>query len=320
MSMEKAPDVDIRDTFFQAIIDVAREDKDIMVLSADMDAFKLRDFEELFPEQFLNVGVSEQNMINVAAGLALTGKKVFCYSIAAFATLRCFEQIKIHIGSMELPVSIVGAGAGFSFGYDGPTHHGHQDLSSMRLIPEMEIIELSSSEVAREAIKSLVSNPRPSYVRLDKGPFPDSGVIKADFSIGLRIMRSDPSATVAIVSNGYMLRVADEVCDFLVSNGVSTSLVDLFLVKPINTEALQRALTDIDMVVTIEESCTSGGLSTSLLEEREKLPKKWEQLSIGAPNQQFIEYGSREWFHEKYGLTATSIGQKIVDYINKKNL
>jgi len=144
---------DIRDAYFDTILEEVRLNKDILVLSADMDAFSLRVFEKEFPSQYLNVGVSEQNMINVAAGLALSGKIVFCYSIAAFATMRCLEQIKVNICSMNLPVTIVGAGAGFSFGYDGPTHHGHQDLSSMRLLPEMRIIELSSNDLAVKAVE-----------------------------------------------------------------------------------------------------------------------------------------------------------------------
>ena len=143
MSLDKK---DIRDAFFDELYIKGSQNKDIVILSADMDAFSLRKFSKDFPEQYINVGVSEQNMINIAAGLALSGKIVFCYSIASFATMRCFEQIKVNICSLNLPVSIIGAGAGFSFGYDGPTHHGHQDLSSMRLIPEMTILELSSND------------------------------------------------------------------------------------------------------------------------------------------------------------------------------
>ena len=110
-------------------------------------------------------------MINVAAGLAIAGKIVFCYSIASFATLRCLEQIKVNICSMNLPVTIIGAGAGFSFGYDGPTHHGHQDVSSMRLMPEMSIIELSSNDVVEKAVDYVVEKNGPCYIRLDKGLF-----------------------------------------------------------------------------------------------------------------------------------------------------
>ena len=144
--------LDIRDVFFDRLYQLGSQNSNIMIISADMDAFSLRRFANDFPTQYLNIGVSEQNMINVAAGLAISGKIVFCYSIASFATLRCLEQIKVNICSMNLPVTIVGAGAGFSFGYDGPTHHGTQDISAMRLLPEMSILELSSNDVAVNAI------------------------------------------------------------------------------------------------------------------------------------------------------------------------
>ena len=156
--------IDIRDSFFDQLYLKGSTNKNIIILSADMDTFSLRKFSKDFPNQYINVGVSEQNMINVASGLAMSGKIVFCYSIASFATLRCFEQIKVNICSMNLPVTIVGAGAGFSFGYDGPTHHGHQDLSSMKLLPEMSIFELSSNDLAKNVDFS-IEKKSPLYIR-----------------------------------------------------------------------------------------------------------------------------------------------------------
>ena len=143
-------------------------------------------------------------MINVAAGLAIAGKIVFCYSIASFATLRCLEQIKVNICSMNLPVTIIGAGAGFSFGYDGPTHHGHQDVSSMRLLPEMSILELSSNDVAVNAIDYVLEKKTPCYIRLDKGPFPNWSQMESDFTKGYRILR--PLSDVNLISNGFLVR------------------------------------------------------------------------------------------------------------------
>ena len=139
MSLDK---LDVRDVFFDTIYQQCKNDPNLIIISADMDAFSLRKIAKEFPNQYLNVGVSEQNMINVAAGMALFGKRVLCYSIASFATLRCFEQIKVNLCSLNLPVTIVGAGAGFSFGYDGPTHHGHQDLAAMRLLQVTHLLAL----------------------------------------------------------------------------------------------------------------------------------------------------------------------------------
>ena len=196
--------LDIRDVFFDRLYELGSQNSNIMIISADMDAFSLRRFANDFPDQYLNIGVSEQNMINVAAGLAISGKIVFCYSIASFATLRCLEQIKVNICSMNLPVTIIGAGAGFSFGYDGPTHHGHQDVSSMRLLPEMSILELSSNDVAVNAIDYILENKTPYYIRLDKGPFPNWSHIESDFTKGFRIIRS--LSDVNLISNGFLVR------------------------------------------------------------------------------------------------------------------
>ena len=191
--------LDIRDAFFDQIYLRGSDNKDIIVLSADMDAFSLRNFSKDFPNQYINVGVSEQNMINIAAGLALSGKTVFCYSIASFATLRCYEQIKVNLCSLNLPVIIVGAGAGFSFGYDGPTHHGLQDLSSMRLLPEMSILELSSNELAKKSVDFSIENKGPTYIRLDKGPFPEWKEHKISFEKGYRILK--PLNNINLVTN-----------------------------------------------------------------------------------------------------------------------
>ena len=228
MSLDKA---DIRDAFFDQLYFKGSTDNNIVILSADMDAFSLRRFSKDFPDQYINVGVSEQNMINIASGLALSGKTIFCYSIASFATLRCYEQIKVNLCSLNLPVTIIGAGAGFSFGYDGPTHHGHQDLSSMRLLPEMTIIELSSNELAQKAVDFCINNNGPAYVRLDKGPFPEWKNNDVDFSKGFRILK--PLNKINLITNGFMTRTALKVSNTLNSKGIKCGVIDLFRVKPI---------------------------------------------------------------------------------------
>ena len=222
--------VDIRDAFFDHIYEWGTRDQNVVFLNADMDAFSLQRFSKDLPEQYLNVGVSEQNMMNVAAGLALSGKRVFCYCIASFATLRCFEQIKVNICSLGLPVTIIGVGSGFSFGYDGPTHHGHQDLASMRLLPEMTIVELSSNDLAQKAVDFAIENSGPLYIRLDKGPFPEWLEHKVDFSKGFRILR--PLKKLNLITNGYMTRTALKVADSFKAIDINCGVVDLFRVKP----------------------------------------------------------------------------------------
>ena len=274
-----------------------------------MDAFSLRQFANDYPKQYLNVGVSEQNMINVAAGMALHGKKVFCYSIASFATLRCFEQIKVNVCSLNLPVCIVGAGAGFSFGYDGPTHHGQQDLSSMRLLPEMAILELSSNDIAKNAAVYAYERARPCYIRLDKGPYPDWSEFGNDFDKGYRLLR--PLKKWNVVTNGYMTKAACEAVDQLASSGIHCGLVDIFRIKPLPAEFIDALMTQSETLISIEESCLSGGLGTSLAEAMGRLNSNCNLVTIAAPDKQLVEYGTREWFHNKYGLDKLGIFNSI---------
>ena len=308
MSLDKK---DIRDAFFDELYIKGSQNKDIVILSADMDAFSLRKFSKDFPEQYINVGVSEQNMINIAAGLALSGKIVFCYSIASFATMRCFEQIKVNICSLNLPVSIIGAGAGFSFGYDGPTHHGHQDLSSMRLIPEMTILELSSNDIAQKSIDYSIKNKGPIYIRLDKGPFPDWNKHKINFSKGYRILK--PLKKVNLVSNGYMAGKVLNVANKLSKLGLDFGVIDLFMIKPFPQDFISEVINESVKIISIEESCKTGGLGTALSEVIAQNNVDTKLQVIGAPDKQFIEYGDREWFLDKYNLSENG----IIESINK---
>ena len=301
--------VDIRDAFFDQLYLRGSENENIVVLSADMDAFSLRKFSKDFPDQYINVGVSEQNMINIAAGLALSGKTVFCYSIASFATLRCYEQIKVNLCSLNLPVAIIGAGAGFSFGYDGPTHHGLQDLSSMRLLPEMSILELSSNELAQKSVDFSIDNKGPIYIRLDKGPFPEWKESEISFEKGFRILQ--PLQEINLISNGYMISKTLKVANKLNVNGIKCGVIDLFRIKPFPEDLYNDVICNSKKIITIEESCKTGGLGTTLSEVIAQNNKDCELHVIGAPDKQFIEYGEREWFHAKYLLDEKGIMSSI---------
>ena len=164
--------IDIRDAFFDEIYDIASRDRDVIFITADTDAFSLRRYKKDFPDQFINVGVAEQNMVAVSAGLALSGKKVFIYAIIPFITIRCCEHIKVNICSMNLPVAIIGAGAGLSFGNDGPTHHAMQDIAVMRILPEITILNPCDGPSAAACARIAYESNTPVYVRIDKGEFP----------------------------------------------------------------------------------------------------------------------------------------------------
>ncbi len=163
---------DMRDAYFDEICNLAIKDRDVIVLADDMEVFSLRELRKQRPDQFFNMGVAEQNMINVAAGLAASGKKVVIYGISSFVIFRCYEQIKCNICSMGLPVVIVGIGNGFSFSYDGPSHHGIQDFNVMRSLAGMHVFNPCDESSAQLAANFSCQFEHPTYVRIDKRAYP----------------------------------------------------------------------------------------------------------------------------------------------------
>ncbi len=164
---------DIRDAFFERIHEHARQDRNIIFLTADQGAFALEAFRKELPEQFMNVGVAEQNMIGVACGLALSGKHPICYAISAFLIYRAFEFIKLDVCEANLPIILVGAGPGLSYKGDGHTHHAIYDVSIVSLMPNLTIFTPHTPEEAVKAADSALNNPSPTYVRLYSANAPE---------------------------------------------------------------------------------------------------------------------------------------------------
>jgi len=185
----KIADIDIRDAFFDEVYTIASQDSRVIFLTADMGSFSLNRFKADLSSQYINVGVAEQNLVSIAAGLALAGKKVFIYTIASFVTQRCYEQIKIDICGMRLPVTIIGSGPGLSYSSDGPTHHAIQDILIMRALPEMTILNPGDSTTAVAAARIAYRSQGPVYVRIDKGKLPLLYENDEDFSAGLSLLK-----------------------------------------------------------------------------------------------------------------------------------
>ncbi len=301
--------VDIRDAFFDEFYEVGARDKNVVFLTDDMDAFSLRKFKQDFPSQFINIGVAEQNIVNLAAGLAMCGKKVFVYGICSFITMRCFEQIKVNLCSMRLPVTIIGAGAGFSFGFDGPTHHGTQDIAIMRSLPEISIYNLSDSSLASASVHLAYSSREPVYIRLDKGEFPELGSTEDDFSDGFRVLK--PLQPVNIVSTGFMTLQALSVAEELGKRSIDVGVVDLYRLKPVGGTFIQKVLKCSQEIVTIEENSMIGGIGSIVAEmvADEQVNVNIRRLAV--QDKQFIGYGSREWFHDRNHLDVNSLAERL---------
>jgi len=309
--MTKARDIDVRDAFFDEVYNIAQGDRSVIFMAADVDAFSLEKYRKNLPDQFINAGVAEQNMIAVATGLALSGKKVFVYAIIPFATMRCYEQIKANICSMNVPVTIVGAGAGLSFGYDGPTHHAVSDVAIMRALPEMTIFNPSDPATASASARMAHQNGSPSYVRIDKGVFPVLYSDDEDFSSGAAMLRE--GGDICIVATGTMTHRALEVAEEVeAERGISVSVIDVYRVKPVDGKLLLGMLGDCKRVVTLEENTIVGGLGNIMSEILADNGKDVLLKRIALPDEQSFAYGSREYLHKVGKIDKDSIVKEIL--------
>ena len=240
-----------RDAFISEVFERAKRDRDIFFLSADFGAPALDAFREQLPDQFVHCGISEQNMIDLAAGLALDGRKVFCYAMAPFVSLRCFEQHKCSNSMMNLPVCTIVAGVGLGYADAGPTHYATEDLACLRAIINAHVLTASDAEVARLLAADAVDRPRFSFVRLDRQPGIDLSPAPTpdDIRRGYRIMR--PGRKLALVTHGYMLgQTLEAVADGADFDGVA--VIDLIQVKPM-PQGLVDLIGGCEAVMTIEE-------------------------------------------------------------------
>jgi len=249
----------MRKTFITTLLALAEADPDIWLINADLGFSFLEPFAERFPDRYLNVGVAEQNMIGVAAGLALSGAKVFAYSLANFPTMRCLEQIRVDVCYHRAHVVVVAVGAGFAYGSQGYTHHAIEDLAVMRALPGMRVGTPGDRHEAKALVEHFAREPGPAYLRLGRdgepafhaGPLPP-GRLKP---LVLREGRD-----VAIVVTGTILDEAAAAADLLAGSGLSVRMISVPMLKPLDEAGLLAAIEGCSLVVTVEEHSLIGGL------------------------------------------------------------
>lgn len=275
-----------------------------------MSAVELEKFKECFGERCINVGIAEQSGMSIAAGLALERKIVFIYAITPFITLRCIEQIKVDLCSMKLPVTVIGIGAGLGYSADGPTHYAIEDIAMMRALPEMTIYSPSDPVSLEQIVKVAYATPGPKYIRLDKGSYPPIHKAEHDFSVGLAYLRGGKDVT--IISTGTLVHTALAVSNELAKHSVSCRVVDLYRIKPVNSERLLRVIEESRFIATLEEHSIIGGIgsivSEVLADNCSCVPLK----RIGINDLYSFKYGSREWLRSLYGLDVNSVTKTVL--------
>ncbi|OHE57937.1 MAG: hypothetical protein A2Z47_00765 [Thermodesulfovibrio sp. RBG_19FT_COMBO_42_12] len=304
---------DIRDAFFDHLYDLAAKDKNLIFLTADMGALSLERFRNDLGSQYINAGIAEQNLVSVASGLALGGKKVFIYAIAPFITQRCYEQIKIDICGMRLPVTIIGSGPGISYGSDGPTHHAIDDIAIMRNMPYINILNPSDSVLSEAAAGFAYESNDPIYIRLDKGRPPVLYERDITFHDGLSVLKQGQDLT--IITTGIMVHKAFEIVGELARYSIDAAIVDAYRIKPLNDVMMTDIISRSEKIITIEEHSVTGGLGSAvcdLMADRGIL-KPIKRIGIRHVN--CTGYGSREWLHEYYGLDSRSICKEVISWL-----
>lgn len=293
---------DIRDAVFMTVFEAAKKDPNLIFITSDMGAWALSEFRRELPDQFINIGICEQTMVGVAAGLALSGKRVVIYAIIPFLALRAVEQIKVNLCSMALPVMIIGGGPGLAYASDGFTHHGLDDVAIMNTMPNLDIFNPGDPYTARRETEEALSFQNTSYLRLDKGAYP-----------GLESLDSDPNISVlnkgqrlAVLVTGALVHEARDAVDELRHRGMQVGLVYVSRLKPLNNEKLLKALSDYEYLVVVDESPRESGLHCVSHEViNHWAPDKVQRLAM--PSTVNYEYGSRDWLRQRFGLDKAAM-------------
>ena len=302
----------MRGSFALTIEEIAAQDDELMLMTADLATLTgLTRFKEKYPHKFLNVGIAEQNMIGIAAGLAKEGKTVFTTTYSNFLAMRSYEQIRNHLGYMQFNVKVVGSGSGFAMGMSGNTHYGLEDIALMRAVPGLMVVSPADGGETMKAVWEAARYQGPVYIRLT-GAMNAPVVYPEDYQYTLG--KSVPlrnGKDITIIATGTMVHHALEVAKILEAWGISASVIDMHTIKPLDTDAISNACTNSYLIVTVEEHSIIGGLGGAVAEYLCGLPGAPRQLIIGIPDA-FQKVGDYQYLLEQNGLTSPQIAAKIM--------
>jgi len=313
----------MRDAFLECIYHEMKSDNTIFFVSSDFGSPVLDKIREDFPDRFINVGIAEQNLINITAGLAIEGYTVFAYAIAPFITMRCFEQIRVSLALLSevrpMNVSLIGVGAGYSYVVSGPTHQCYEDITIMRALPNFQVLSPADHITASALFDNCISSRGLKYLRFDAQILP---VIYSEnlpsTSDGFHIHQNGDK--VCLIATGFMLHTAFKVAIEVANDGYKLGVIDVFDLTNFSTEKLKTVLKTYSAIVSCEEGFSGrGGLDSMLFEFIAKSDLDIKTLSIGVKPGYSFELGSRDELHEKVGIGTQSILDKIRPFLQNIN-
>lgn len=303
------------DVFSATLFELARQDADILVVTGDSrGSGRLIPFAEALPAQVVEVGIAEQNLVGIAAGLASAGKKVFAVSPACFLTARALEQIKNDVAYSDQPVKLIGISAGVSYGALGSTHHSLHDYAVLRAINNIAIVAPADNFEAREAIKAAAGYAHPIYIRFGKRPMPHVHNATSYFRVGSAIELATGS-DVTFVGTGEPVTHALEACEILERQGISCGVVSMHTVKPLDEETLLRVAARSRALITVEEHSVFGGVGEAcacvLLRNGVTLPFR----IVGIPDEYTVT-GSQSEIFRHYGISAEALAATALELLH----
>jgi transketolase len=308
----------MRDTFVKTLVELAKNDKNIELVTGDLGFGVLKPFWEQCPDQFTNAGIAEQNMTSVAAGMALEGKTVFTYSIGNFPTLRCLEQIRNDCAYHKANVKVVCIGGGFVYGSLGMSHQATEDLAILRALPDVVVMAPADLVEAEECTKALAKYKGTAYLRLGRGGEKRIHDKIEDFEIGKAIKVHD-GKKIAIFSTGAIFEEVTAAYEELKKQGHNPAVYTFPTVKPIDKETIEKIGQEFDLVVSVEEHNIVGGFGSAVAEVMAEMRnKKARLLRIGLNDEYSIRVGNQKYLRQQYGMDSKSIVEKIVEAISAK--
>ena len=303
-----------RQVICEVLMEHAKEDKDIVVLCSDSrGSASMTPFADTYPEQFVEVGIAEQDLVSISAGLAKCGKKPYAASPACFLSTRSYEQAKIDCAYSNTNVKLIGISGGISYGALGMSHHSAQDIAAMAAIPNMRVYLPSDHLQTRCLVEALLKDEKPAYIRVGRNAVEDvyeegNVPFEMDKATVIRL-----GTDVALIACGEMVKPAEDAAKLLEEKGISATVVDMYCVKPLDQDAVIRAAQNAKAVITVEEHSPFGGLGSMVAQVvAANCPKKVVNMTL--PDEPVITGTSKEVF-DYYGLNAEGIAKKAEELL-----
>ncbi|NWF77375.1 MAG: transketolase family protein [Chloroflexi bacterium] len=305
-----------RETYGKTLVELGRQNKDIVVLDADLSPSTMTSiFAREFPDRFFNCGLTEQNMVGVAAGLAASGKTVFVSTFVVFVVCRCFDQLRLCISQPELNVKIVATHGGITVGEDGSSHHAIEDLALTCALPSFTVVVPADAIETAEAVKAAASNYGPFYIRLSRPKTPIVYPEGYHFTLGKAVtVRQGKDATVIAI--GIMVAKALEAADVLAREGIDCRVINMPTLKPLDEAAIVKAASETGAIVVAEEHLAQGGLGSRVAQVvTRRKPVPMEFVNLG---DRYAVSGKAEELLQRYGLTAGDIAESVKSVVKRK--